>query len=148
MRILPLFFFCVLAFAANGQADFSKLTWLAGKWERTNVKPGRSGVEIWEMASPSEMKGRGISLKGSDTTFIEKLKIVSEKGTLFYVSDVPENKKPIYFRITEVSNNAFVSENPEHDFPKKISYQWDGSQLKATISGDGKSMDYFFRKVN
>lgn len=148
MRILFLFIFSVLTVAAKGQSDLNQLKWLDGKWERTNVKPGRSGFEIWQTQSASEMMGRGISLKGVDTTFVEKLKIVREGGTLFYVSDVPENKQPVYFRITELSDHSFVSENPKHDFPKKIAYEWDGSQLKATISGDGKSIDFFFRRVN
>jgi hypothetical protein len=48
---------------------------------------------------------------------------------------------------TEISAASFTCENPEHDFSKKIVYQKDGDKLKATISGDGGSIDYFFEKV-
>ena len=32
------------------------------------------------------------------------------------------------------------------DFPKRISYQSDGVDLTATISGDGRSIEYLFQK--
>jgi hypothetical protein len=85
-------------------------------------------------------------MNGSDTSFVEKIRIVVKDNELNYVADVPENKEPIYFKFTELTATGFVCENPAHDFPKKISYQLDGKNLKATISGDGKSMDYLFVK--
>jgi hypothetical protein len=124
--------------------DWKKISWLMGSWERTQMKPGRAGVEMWTKVSDTEWSGRGISLKGMDTSFVEKLKIIEESNQLYYVSDVPENKKPIYFKITEATTHSLVCENPEHDFPKKIAYYLEGGNLKATISGDGKSIDYFF----
>jgi hypothetical protein len=127
------------------QDDVSKVEWLTGSWTRTNVKPGRSGVEVWAK-NGNELVGRGISLKGMDTTFVEKIRIVSKEGKLFYVPDVPENKGEVWFELTSVTEKGFVCENPKHDFPKKIVYEVDGKDLKATISGDGKSIDYFFKK--
>jgi hypothetical protein len=85
-------------------------------------------------------------MRGTDTTFVEKLSLRVEAGVLYYVSDVPENKKPIYFRVTEASPTSLVCENPEHDFPKKIAYHLEGDGLKATISGDGKAIDFYFRR--
>lgn len=127
------------------QHDVSKVEWLTGKWNRTNAKPGRSGVEIWTKKG-NELVGRGINLKGTDTTFVEKIRIVSKEGKLFYVADVPENKGEVWFEFTAVTDRSFVCENSQHDFPKKIVYELDGNNLKATISGDGKSIDYLFVK--
>lgn len=135
-----------LSYGQSG-ADLKKLSWLEGKWERTNSKPGKKGFEIWTKVSSSEWSGRGISLTGSDTTFVEKLKLVVKDGAAYYVADVPENKKEVLFRFTELTENGFVSENPAHDFPKKISYQKDGNKMKAVISGDGKSIEYHFIKL-
>jgi len=129
---------------AQKEADLKNMEWLLGNWTRTNAQPGRSGVEVWQKLGPAEWKGRGISLRGADTTFVEKLKIVVEKGELFYVSDVPENPQPVYFKITQVTATGFVCENPAHDFPKKIEYWLQGENLKATISGDGKGVEYLF----
>jgi len=140
--LIALMFPVVAVFAQN---DVGKLEWLPGKWIRTNAKPGRSGVEIWTK-NGNELVGRGINLRGADTTFVEKLRSVSKDGKLFYVPDVPENKGEVWFEMTSVTDRSFVGENPKHDFPKKIVYECDGKNLKATISGDGKAIDYFFTK--
>jgi hypothetical protein len=118
--------------------------WLVGSWTRTNAKPGRSGVERWTKLNAHELKGLGVNMKGTDTTFVEKIRLVAKDGELFYVADVPENKSEVFFRITELSSTGFVCENPQHDFPKKIAYKLEGNVLKATISGNGKEMDYLF----
>ena len=130
----------------NAETDFKKLHWLAGEWNRTNAKPGRSGVEKWIMNSATELHGWGISLRGSDTTFVEKLKITVKDNNIYYVADVPGNKQPVYFKLIKITENELVFENPEHDFPKQITYIRDGAKLKATIAGNGKAMEYLFEK--
>lgn len=130
----------------SGATDLKKLNWLEGTWERTDTKAGRSGHERWTKLSDTELQGIGVNMKGADTSFVEKIKVIVKDGNIFYVADVPENKQEVYFKFTEVSANGFVCENPTHDFPKKIAYVRDGNHLKATISGDGKSIDYLFVK--
>lgn len=127
--------------------DFAKLAWLEGSWRRTHVKPGQSGSERWTKISGTQLSGLGLTMKGEDTVAIEKLKLITKDENIFYVADVPENKEPVYFKLTEISETSFTCENPDHDFPKKIVYQKDDKKLKATISGNGKSIDYFFEKL-
>jgi Domain of unknown function (DUF6265) len=126
--------------------DFKKLDWLEGIWTRSNMKPGRMARESWQKVSPTEWKGLGVNMKGADTIFVEKLRIVIKEETIYYVADIAENKVPVYFKLTVVTDTSFVCENLQHDFPKKIAYQKDGNKIKATISGDDKSIDYFFEK--
>ena len=132
--------------AQQANVDFRKLDWLEGTWTMTNVKSGRSAHEIWQKISSSEWSGLGVNMKGSDTVFVEKLKLLIKDGNIFYIADIVENKEPVYFKFTSISNDGFVCENPKHDFPKKISYQKDGEKIMATISGDGKSIEYLFEK--
>jgi len=127
-------------------SNFKKLEWLVGTWNRTNIKPGKSSFERWEKKSEFELRGIGVTMNGNDTAFVEKITILIKDNSIYYVADVPENEKPVYFKLVEISNTGFVCENPEHDFPKKISYQVNGIDLKAQISGDGKSIDYLFKK--
>ncbi len=151
-----IFFFILLAVATCGfgqaltpetSTNFKKLEWLIGTWDRTNIsKPGRSSHERWERLADHELHGYGITMQGRDTIFVEKITILVKDNTIYYVADVPENKQPVYFKLIEISDAGFVCENPEHDFPKKISYQVDGVNLKAQISGDGQSFDYLFSK--
>lgn len=126
--------------------NFEKLYWLEGNWVRVDNEPDQSSIELWLKKSQYELTGKGITLKSKDTLFVEKLKIIVQKDDIFYVSDVPENPQPVSFKFTKVSSSGFVCENPQHDFPKKIEYQRSGKSLKATISGDGKSIDYSFVK--
>jgi hypothetical protein len=145
--VIVLMFVAAATYAQTSTVEnFQKLDWLRGDWVRTNQKPGRSGFETWKSTGPTTMIGRGVTLKGSDTTFIEKIRIESRDGKIFYVADVPENRSEVWFEFTELTETGFVCENPKHDFPKKISYSVNGVNLKATISGDGKSIDYLFTK--
>lgn len=137
--------------AANGQSKKSKtglkdLVWLSGTWDRTNSKPGRIGHERWLAPSSNEMLGYGVTMKGSDTLFIEKLRIIASDTGTYYVADVPENKRPVPFKLTGSTSTAFIFENKKHDFPKRIEYKREGEKLHVIVSGDGKSIDYFFVK--
>ncbi|MGC4034565.1 MAG: DUF6265 family protein [Chitinophagaceae bacterium] len=140
------FVIATAAFSQVTKNDFGKLKWLEGTWTRTNAKEGRSGTERWIKNSETEWQGFGVNMKRSDTALIEKIKIISEGENIFYVADVPENKQPVRFRFTSISENSFTCENPDHDFPKKISYEQNGAKLKAVISGNGKSIEYLFEK--
>jgi len=135
--------------AQPNEKDFDKLSWLIGNWNRVNVREGRSASERWERVSENEFRGWGVSMRGQDTTFLEKLKLLTRNDTLFYVADVAENPEPVYFKITSLSPDGFVCENQAHDFPKKIQYMLKGDTLTATTSGDGKEMNFIFvREAN
>ena len=141
-------FLIILGYSAAAQSvtekDFSKLSWLEGSWKRTNVKPGRTASESWKKSNPNELVGLGVSIKEQDTTFVEKLKILVKDNSIYYVADVAENKTPVYFKFTELTTEGFVCENPDHDFPKRISYKKEGNSLKAITSGGGRSVDFIF----
>ena len=141
-----LFTFILSCLTSMSQSGLKKLDWLVGEWTRTNAKPGSSGIEKWIMNSPTELQGWGINMRGNDTALVEKLKIIVKDNNIYYVADVPENKGVVLFKLTKITENGFVCENPEHDFPKQIAYTRDGTKLKATISGNGKAMDYLFEK--
>lgn len=146
--ILPVVALLSMAFPQQKQS-VKELHWLLGKWERTNVRPGTTAFELWGVGSNNTLTGIGISLKGSDTTFVEKLRIEEKDGSLYYVADVRENAEPTYFKFTQMTDNKFVCENPDHDFPKMISYELKDGILTAIISdGADKKMGFFFKKID
>jgi Domain of unknown function (DUF6265) len=74
-------------------------------------------------------------------------------GDLFYIAQ-PSGQKEATFNLTSLTDNTVVFENPEHDFPQKISYTLkpDGTLL-ATIEGpapDGKPkvIEYLYQRGN
>lgn len=147
-KLLPIIFLLFIAYFSNGQESnkqkFKKLEWLVGKWTRTNAKAGQSGYEIWDKISELNLQGKGITMKGKAVIFIENLEFIVKGNDIFYTVVLSDDKKPVYFKLTSVEDNSFTCENPEHDFPKKISYSRSGNDVKAVISGDGKSFDYIF----
>lgn len=129
------------------KAEFERLYWLNGTWNQTNIsKPGKALVEQWTKSGDYEMKGQATTTQNGDTVYVERTTLLIKDNSIYYVADVPQNKQPIYFKLTSITANGFVCENPGHDFPKKIAYELTGSQLKATISGNGKSFDYLYVK--
>ena len=129
-----------------GAGDLEKIQWLVGYWDRINVKEGRSAHERWERITEDELKGWGVSLKGTDTSFVEGLRIIKRNGSLFYIADVPENKEPIAFEFVALTDSGFACENLKHDFPKRIEYKVSGDTLTATTSGDGNEISFTFIK--
>ncbi len=127
--------------------DFRSLSWLEGKWIRSNIKkPGRTSFELWKKTGDYELTGLGVTLQENDTVFTEKLKIIIEGNEIHYVADVPENSNAVHFKFTQISPKQFSCENPTHDYPKKISYQLNENTLKGQTSGDGKVQEFVFEK--
>jgi hypothetical protein len=143
----------ILLFQAKSQSvsqsvltDFKKLDWLEGVWTGKPSRAGQSTQEHWIKYSPQEYRGYGVTLQGTDTVSFEKFALLIKDENLFFVADVPENKKLVYFKLTEITSEGFTCENPDHDFPKKIVYHREGNKIKASISGDGKIIDFYFER--
>jgi hypothetical protein len=125
----------------------SKFQWLEGMWKLKD----KSVYEVWQQGkSNASLTGISytISNKG-DTTVTEEIQLTKEGDRYFYIPDVAGAQGPVRFEITEYSSTGFKAENPLHDFPKIISYQFNptNGQLKAVISGNGKSIEYVFEKL-
>lgn len=128
----------------NMVQKIKKLEWLIGKWQRTNSKPGQSGYENWSKVSDTKLTGKGVTLKGKEIIFVEQLELSIKGDDIFYTVTVTGDSGPVNFKLTAISKDAFVCENPEHDFPKKIAYTWKDGVVKAIVSGNGQTLDYEF----
>ena len=94
------------------------------------------------------MNGWGVAMRDNDTTFVESLRIVLEDDELYYVADVEENPEPVFFKFTSMTSNGFITENPDHDFPKKIEYLFKNDTLVVTTSGDKQKITFKFVRRN
>jgi|SRR5687767_1057868 len=129
------------AFTVKPENKMDQFDWLTGSWT-TKVKKGTI-MESWHAFNDSTMLGESvmISLTGQSNV-LENLKLSYQSGTYYYVSRVKgqNNGQEVKFRITSHSKNGFVAENPEHDFPKRITYQLvNKDSIHAFIDG-GPSM--------
>lgn len=134
-------------FSSNAQLPFDKVQWVVGTWDRQNNTDGTRNYERWWKDTASSLRGYGITLKGTDTIFHERLRIITKDNALYYVADTPENKDEVLFKLTDATENKLVFENPNHDFPKKIEYTRNKDTMKAVVSGKGKSLEYLFSQT-
>lgn len=142
MRILILFFSCILLFSCQNTKEIKKPTWLFGKWKRANNQPDKLTYEFWY----DDFSGMGFTLQKQDTVFKEILHIVSKNDALF-LQVMGVNETPTSFAITQQTDTSFTAENKLNEFPKVIQYWKDKNQLKATVANDEFSIDFVFDKL-
>lgn len=148
ISILLLYLLLTPAHRIQGQDNsLRELDWILGTWIRQNSKPGETHYEKWWKLSDVHYQGLGVVTSGSDTLFTEKLAIIIEENHVYYVADVQENPEPVYFRFSSMEKNSFVSENPEHDAPRKIAYTLKGNVMTAHVSWEGGGFEAVFRRM-
>lgn len=130
------------------QAQEFSLEWLAGTWQRIDEKPGRLSFEKWEL-NAGKLTGKGWTMTGQDTSFVEILALLPVDSDWFYEATVAHNEGAVRFKLEEQSEGYFVAENKKHDFPRFIRYQLlpGGSEMKVTIGDDQRSIDFKFVKT-
>ncbi|HCT29393.1 MAG TPA: hypothetical protein DIW31_01350 [Bacteroidales bacterium] len=110
--------------------------WLIGKWQNKSAE-GES-QEIWEKKNDSTLIGASYFVVGNDTVSSESISLEERGSELLYIPTVKNQNdgKPIVFTLTSSTTNQLVFENPNHDFPQKITYtQIANDSLIAVISG-------------
>ena len=96
------------------------ITKLPGVWE--GIQGDGVYHEEWSSDDSTDLKGIAYLIRKGEITNQEKLSIIEDSGNIFYVAEVSHNAAPVKFKLTSGSENIFVFENPEHDFPQKITY--------------------------
>lgn len=101
------------------QSDF--LTLLQGTWKVRNEEL----YEHWDKVSENMLKGFSYDLKNGQMHISEYLDLIqSKKGMVYTATVLNQNQgKKVDFKLTQTNDTAFVFENPNHDFPKKIVYK-------------------------
>lgn len=117
-----------------------------GSWRLENANT----IESWQYIG-DQLVGSVIKIENKDTLVVENLRIVQKKENIYFEATVPSQNrgKTIQFKLTENSKNQFQFENPDHDFPQKIIYNFtDEKSFTATISAPGKQATFNYRKIS
>jgi hypothetical protein len=129
-------------------ATIADLAWLAGDWVGT---VGNNAVEErWMVPAGGAMIGNSRSTRSNGTQMVEfeYLCIAQRAGGLVYTA-MPNGSGATDFLATKVSADSITFENPDHDFPRAITYtkRADGG-IDATISGapGQRSLTYSFTR--
>lgn len=141
------FFFSACGPAAAPSPEKAVVTspnfdWLLGNWQRSDDKPGRTTYEQWTKISATEYAGFSFRMEGQDTTWQEAMRLLAIGQE--WVLEASGEGDVVPFTLTEITEKAFVSENPAHDFPQVITYTQRGDSLFAVISGEGVEVPFTF----
>jgi len=123
------------AAAPADQAGLASVAWLSGAWVATNGD-GVMLEEHWTHPAAGTMLGVGRETKGNALGFFEFLRIEARPGgKVVYVAQ-PRGKAPTEFaRVPGTGEGEAVFVNPDHDWPKRISYTRDGDALRVRVEG-------------
>lgn len=143
-----------IAACNNKQAkhNIKKISWIEGEWEM-NIN-NYTFKESWNKTSDSTYKGSGVLVDSvGNSVFNEQLYIVERDDTLWYQPTVSNqnNQREISYKMTHLSDDSVVFENPLHDFPQVITYvKTSDTSIHAFVSGysngEPRQDDFFFTK--
>lgn len=119
--------------AQETKPAIADLAWLAGSW--TGESGGMQMEEHWTKPKGNTMVGMHRDVGKGRTLLFEFLRIEQRGDQIVYLS-MPNGRSPATaFPLKELSGTRVVFENPAHDFPQRIIYWKDGSDLRARIEG-------------
>ena len=129
--------------------NISDLIWLAGDWQ--TASGGRAQIEEhWTLPAGGTMIGIGRTVVGDKTAEFEFLRIEQRGNVLFYVANPNANCPQTDFKLTRLTGQEVIFENPAHDYPKRVIYRKnsDGSLVASIDAGEGtKSQSFSYRPV-
>ena len=129
--------------------NISDLIWLAGDWQ--TASGARAQIEEhWTRPAGGTMIGMGRTVVGDKTAEFEFLRIEQRGNDVFYVANPNANCPQTDFKLTRLSGQEVIFENPAHDYPKRVIYRKnsDGSLVASIDAGEGtKSQSFSYLPV-
>jgi len=116
----------------NAPQDLAPFAFMTGAWASANEQG--TTEEFWTGPAGEVMLGLNRSVKAGAGAWFEYLRIEARPDGVFYVA-APKGSSPTDFKFVGADGDGVHFENPEHDFPQRISYRLDGQQLVARIEG-------------
>lgn len=124
---------------------FKKLT---GNWVESN---GDSKfTETWTWKNDTLLIGSSLMTVGKDTAFSEKIQLVAQNDSIYYIPAVSNQNhgEIIRFGLISKKENEWIFENKKHDFPTQIIYTFkEKDSLIVVVKGseNGRKQEYTFR---
>lgn len=136
--------------AIAAEMNVTSLAWLAGCWQADWGEAG-SG-EHWLPPAGGTMLGVSRTVKNGKTAEFEFMQLrVNSEGKLVYIA-LPSGQKETTFVATAVGERSVTFENPQHDFPQKVSYQLQSddrliARIEGTRNGVLRGFDFELKRV-
>lgn len=137
-----------VAQSGDGLADLKPLYWLSGNWVQHRNGAVIQSYEHWTKVNDSLFQATSYRiLPTGDTVVTETIELALNAGALYYTPTAKgqNDDQPIPFRLTEHKDMSWTFENPQHDFPKRITYTLLGyDTLQAVVSDGVKEVGFTF----
>lgn len=130
--------------AAEPAKSISELAWIAGDWQ--TAPGGRAQIEEhWTQPAGGTMIGMGRTIAGDKTVEFEYLRLEQRSDAIYYVAHPKARSPGTDFKLTRLTAQEAVFENPQHDFPKRIIYRKNpaGSLTASIDAGEGTKSQSF-----
>jgi hypothetical protein len=130
--------------AVDPAAKISELAWLSGDWQ--TAPGGRARIEEhWTAPAGGTMIGMGRTVVGDKTAEFEFLRVEQRGDEIYYVANPNANCPQTDFKLTRLTAQEVIFENPAHDYPKRVRYRKnaDGSLLASIDAGEGTESQSF-----
>lgn len=137
--------------AAETKPTVASLAWLAGTW--SFERNGRVVTERWTAPSGGMMLGTSQTVANDRTIEYEFVVLrADENGDVCYVAK-PSRQPEASFKLVRLTGRDVVFENPQHDYPQRISYtlKEDGTLLAAidgAKNGKQRRVEFPYRPVS
>jgi hypothetical protein len=151
MRVTTTVFLAMLAVSHAAASDVTALAWMAGCWAPEKGDAG--SVEHWLAPAGGTMLGVSRTIKNGETVEFEFMQLrVNAEGKLVFIA-LPSGQKETTFVVLSLGKESVTFENPQHDFPQKVSYRLEsGDRLVGRIEGNRggtlRGIDFPMRRVS
>lgn len=129
---------------SNAQSQFPDF--LVGTWKVDDQEV----YEHWDQIHKHALKGFSYRIQNGQVIPTEYLEVVQEEDDILYLATIPyaNSGETIRFSQTQ-SGKRVVFENPDHDFPRIITYETlSPSQIQVVLSdGENKQISYELIRV-
>lgn len=139
----------LVSFFSNCQNEVPNFAPFEGYWRCDNEKI----AEQWQAKSTSLYLGKSYSIENNDTLLQETITLTKKCGSYYYIPLVfsQNDSQEIPFTLKGYSKKKFVFENPNHDFPQRIIYDFiNKNELLVTIESldpaNTKRVEFKFNK--
>jgi Domain of unknown function (DUF6265) len=136
----------LLTGAAPASNAIDKLAWMSGTWDTGDAR--RWTEEHWTRPRAGMMMGGSRTGDASTVKEFEYLRIApDDNGQLTYWAS-PAGRPAVGFKMTQGDSSSATFENPQHDFPQRISYRRERATMTATISDikGGNAQSWVYRR--
>ena len=141
------FFSIFISFTFGMSAIFSQENFphfLEGKWKVES----QESYEEWTKHGDNSLKGISYTLKNGEFKLSEYLDIKVINKEVYYIPTVigQNYNQEIRFKLRKF-DKSYIFENPLHDFPKVIQYNFKNKDTLGIVVGDGANKKFSYRLI-